>query len=78
MDELWRREEIESPCKKICLIHPDANLCIGCYRTRAEIATWSRLSPEARREVMAELPSRESQLSKRPRRGRAARRAERK
>ena len=74
---VWRRNEIESPCLKICLIHPDAGLCIGCHRTRAEIATWSRMSAEARSAVMEELPAREAQLTRRPRRGRAARRSAR-
>ncbi len=61
-DELWRREEIESPCVQICLIHPDAGICLGCHRTREEIATWSRLSGDERRAVMDELPGRKSLL----------------
>ena len=61
-DEVWSRDEIESPCVKICLIHPEAGICVGCHRTREEIATWSRLAPEARRAVMSELPARKSLL----------------
>lgn len=57
-DEPWRRAEIESPCIQICTIHPETGLCLGCHRTRDEIAAWSRLTPEARRKVMAELPAR--------------------
>lgn len=74
-DEIWTRDEIESPCRKICLIHPEAKICVGCHRTREEIATWSRITPEQRAAIMAELPGRESILSRRPRRGRAGRRA---
>ncbi|MCV3272574.1 DUF1289 domain-containing protein [Roseobacter sinensis] len=71
-DEIWRRDEIESPCIKVCVIQPEVRLCTGCLRSIDEITAWSRMSPEARRTVMAELPSRQGQLSKR-RGGRAAR-----
>ena len=71
-DVVWARDEPQSPCRKICLIHPEAGLCIGCLRTRDEIAAWSRLSPEARAALMRELPSREGRLAHR-RGGRAAR-----
>ena len=71
-DEVWHRPEIESPCVKICLIHPEARICIGCNRTADEIAGWSRMTPEARRAVMADLPGRSALLARR-RGGRAAR-----
>ena len=71
-DEVWKRAEIESPCVKICLIHPEARICIGCHRTGEEITQWSRMSPEARRAIMAELPARVSRLPRR-RGGRAGR-----
>ena len=61
-DEVWKREEIESPCVKICVLHPEARICLGCHRTADEIAGWSRMSREARREVMAVLPDRKSLL----------------
>lgn len=71
-DEVWKRPEIESPCVKLCQIHPEERLCVGCLRTLEEIGMWSRMSPEARRAVMEELPSRAPRLRKR-RGGRAAR-----
>ena len=71
-DDIWRRDEVQSPCIKVCVIHPEARLCTGCLRTIEEITVWSRMSPEARRAVMAELPMRQGQLTKR-RGGRAAR-----
>ena len=61
-DELWRRKEIESPCVQICLIHPEAGICLGCHRTREEIATWSRMADKDRREIMEMLPERKSML----------------
>lgn len=71
-DDVWRRQEIESPCIKICVVHPESRLCTGCLRSIDEIGRWSRMSATERREVMAELPSRASAFSKR-RGGRAAR-----
>ncbi|EPX81420.1 DUF1289 domain-containing protein [Salipiger mucosus] len=75
-DEIWKRDEIESPCIKTCVIHPEARLCAGCLRSIDEITQWSRMTPEARRTVMDELPSRRGLLQKR-RGGRAARRSQR-
>jgi predicted Fe-S protein YdhL (DUF1289 family) len=57
-DEVWRREPVESPCVKICVVHPESRLCLGCYRSVEEIAAWGRMSPAERRAVMAELPAR--------------------
>lgn len=71
-DEIWKRAEVESPCIKICVIHPEARLCTGCLRSIDEITMWSKLSPEARRMIMEDLPDRKSKLAKR-RGGRAAR-----
>ncbi|MEM7496567.1 MAG: DUF1289 domain-containing protein [Pseudomonadota bacterium] len=58
--EVWRREAIESPCVKICMLHPETRLCVGCARTGDEIARWTRMTPEDRRAVMAELSGRQA------------------
>ena len=71
-DEVWKRDEIQSPCIKICVVHPEARLCTGCYRSLDEIRDWSRMSNDERAAVMEALPERASQLTKR-RGGRAAR-----
>jgi predicted Fe-S protein YdhL (DUF1289 family) len=71
-DEIWKRNEVESPCVKLCVVHPETRLCTGCYRSIDEIGAWSRMTPEERRSIMAELPSRAGSLSKR-RGGRSAR-----
>ncbi|MFZ5961790.1 DUF1289 domain-containing protein [Thalassococcus sp. BH17M4-6] len=70
--DVWTRDEVESPCVKICVVHPEARICTGCLRSIDEIAQWSRLSPEDRRRIMAELPTRAPLLAKR-RGGRRAR-----
>ena len=70
--EVWTRDEIQSPCIKICVIHPSARQCTGCHRTIEEISSWSRLSSEQRKQIIKELPDRAFRL-KRRRGGRAAR-----
>ena len=72
-DEIWKRNEPDSPCVRVCVIHPEAKLCMGCFRTTDEIASWRQMSPEARRALMAELPTREADMK--PKRRRGARRA---
>lgn len=57
-DPVWSRPEVESPCVQVCVIHPQTRLCLGCARSLDEIAAWSRMTPEARRAIMAELPAR--------------------
>jgi len=71
-DSVWKRNEIESPCVKLCVIHPEERICTGCFRSIEEITGWARKSPEERRAIMDELPSRAPRLKKR-RGGRAAR-----
>ena len=70
----WHRDEVESPCVRICVVHPEARICTGCLRSIDEITRWSKMSGAERREVMAALPDRAGLLKKR-RGGRAARRA---
>ena len=64
-EEVWKRGEVDSPCVKVCVIHPEERLCVGCLRTIAEIATWSRMSGAERRAIMADLPQRAPRLAKR-------------
>ncbi|WP_342075306.1 DUF1289 domain-containing protein [Yoonia sp. SS1-5] len=74
-DAIWQRDEIESPCVKICVIHPQSRLCAGCLRSIDEIGGWSRMSPDQRREVIDALPDRKGLVSKR-RGGRAGRKGQ--
>jgi uncharacterized protein len=64
-DEVWMRDEVESPCVKLCVVHPEERICVGCYRTIDEIAGWSRMSPQERRTVMADLAERAPRLVRR-------------
>lgn len=58
-DDVWKRDEIESPCVKTCVIHPESRLCIGCLRSIDEIGSWSGMTVDVRRRIIDELPSRE-------------------
>lgn len=62
---VWTRDEIESPCVRICVIHPDVRICAGCYRTIDEIRLWAKMSAEERADIMAALPDRATLLKKR-------------
>lgn len=65
MDDIWKRNEVESPCVKICVVHPEARICVGCRRSIDEIARWSGMTSDQRRAIMAELPGRAGLLAKR-------------
>lgn len=64
-DTIWVRDEIDSPCIKICSIHREEHICVGCLRTMDEIGGWSQMSPEQRQAVVDDLPSRAQRLRKR-------------
>lgn len=49
---------IDSPCTKVCIIHAERGLCLGCGRSLSEIAAWSTMSGAERTRLMADLPRR--------------------
>ena len=73
-EEPWSRDEPESPCVRLCVIHGESGMCLGCHRTGDEIAHWSAMETAERAAILAELPSRASRLPRR-RGGRRARRS---
>ena len=54
---------IESPCNKVCVVHPTLGVCIGCGRSLDEIGRWIDFAPAERARIMAQLPSRLAALS---------------
>jgi predicted Fe-S protein YdhL (DUF1289 family) len=54
---------IETPCVKVCVVDPITGFCIGCGRTRSEIASWLAFSPKERRLVIAGLDERMKTLT---------------
>jgi predicted Fe-S protein YdhL (DUF1289 family) len=57
---------IDSPCTKICTLHPLLRICIGCGRDLAEIERWSQLSAHERTAVMTTARLRLTELSRDP------------
>ena len=51
-----------TPCVKVCIVDGASSLCLGCYRTLAEIGGWSGLTDEQRAEIMSELPGRRDRI----------------
>ena len=43
---------IDSPCNRICTLHPRLDICVGCGRTIAEIGRWRELSLPERLALM--------------------------
>lgn len=52
-----------SPCTKVCVLDGPSGLCVGCGRTRDEIASWGTLSEPQRLAVMAGLAERLAKAS---------------
>lgn len=42
---------VRSPCVSICALD-EADICVGCQRTVAEITGWSRMGNDERRKVL--------------------------
>ncbi|MBY5978468.1 DUF1289 domain-containing protein [Phaeobacter italicus] len=70
--DVWKRDEVQSPCIQICVVHPEARICTGCYRSIDEITRWSKMTNEERASLLEQLPARACDLTKR-RGGRSAR-----
>jgi len=51
-------QSIATPCVQVCIVDGASGLCLGCFRTLAEIGGWSRLTSEERQRIMADLPAR--------------------
>lgn len=50
--------QVASPCNDVCKMDDRSGLCLGCYRTLDEIATWSALDDAGRQAVVELLESR--------------------
>ena len=54
---------IGSPCVQVCAIDGASGLCLGCHRTLAEIAGWTRLTDAERAAITAALPARRDSIA---------------
>jgi hypothetical protein len=53
---------IATPCIQVCTVDGKSGLCLGCFRTLAEIARWSKFSEDERTMLMETLPARRSRI----------------
>ena len=44
--------KVLSPCINICKLNSD-NMCVGCYRTIEEIASWTKLSDAEKIKILS-------------------------
>jgi len=49
---------VPSPCTKVCALDFKSDLCLGCGRSRSEIASWTTLNAEDKRRVLAAAEAR--------------------
>lgn len=42
---------VESPCIRLCTL--DDDICVGCYRSMAEICAWGSAANHERRQILA-------------------------
>lgn len=53
---------IATPCVQVCIVDGESGLCLGCYRTLAEVAAWTRFSDAERHEIMTGLAARRGRI----------------
>ena len=50
-----------SPCIAVCRLDPQTQVCVGCGRTIAEIASWPALSESERAAILRRLEASRTQ-----------------
>lgn len=48
-------ERLVSPCVSICELDPQNGFCLGCWRTRDEIAAWRDCAISEQRAILARM-----------------------
>ena len=51
MNEAAAVPGVPSPCVNICRMEAASGLCAGCWRTIDEIAAWSKMGDDGKRQV---------------------------
>lgn len=55
-----RAGDVKSPCIGVCCMDDRTGYCAGCARTLDEIARWSVMSVQERRQVLESLSVRQN------------------
>ncbi len=53
-----RAADVPSPCISVCRMDPRTQWCEGCFRTLDEIAAWSRMEDQGKREIWETIAQR--------------------
>ena len=51
---------IPSPCNGVCTLDPKTDICLGCFRTRHEIAAWRASNDTMRKAIMDRIAARKA------------------
>ena len=58
MDDSQTQVKLMSPCISVCQMDAEKGLCLGCYRTRSEIAAWPSMSADEQSVLLSKLRTR--------------------
>jgi predicted Fe-S protein YdhL (DUF1289 family) len=61
---------VESPCIRLCTLDDD-DICVGCFRSMAEICAWGGAADDERRQILAASELRRKATTRRAKRKRA-------
>ncbi len=59
--EINTSRAVMTPCVGICSLDPDTDLCMGCWRTRDEVASWAMAGDDLRRQILSRARRRREQ-----------------
>ena len=66
------KAKLQSPCVSVCQMDPSDGVCLGCYRTRGEIASWRSMDEADQQKLLDILSERRAAATgvkrRRPRR----------
>ncbi|MAI73826.1 MAG: hypothetical protein CMM01_23405 [Rhodopirellula sp.] len=51
-DPVGTQQSVSSPCNGTCVLSAHDGVCLGCFRTKAEIANWMSASDEERGNIV--------------------------
>ena len=52
------KAKLPSPCVSVCQMDPSDGVCLGCYRTRGEIASWRSMDEADQQQLLDILSER--------------------
>ena len=68
--DLAEQFAVESPCIRLCTLDDD-DICVGCFRSMAEICAWGSAADDERRQILAAIELRRKATTRRAKSKRA-------